>query len=367
MKILHIINSLETGGAQRMVSELTDDQSRIEGLDTGILTFQDSKGSDFIRKAESNRKIATYRLYGNPWSPGTIKEIRRIAGDYDLVHSHLFPSGYLTALAFPSGKKPLVYTEHSTYNRRRAKKYLRVPERFVYSRYSAICAISEPVKEALAQWLDSPKIESRIRVISNGVNLADFMGGVAGKSKDLFGREGKPIIMISRFTDSKDHESAIRSIPLITDEEAFMVFVGEGEKLPEMKRLAEDLGVADRCVFLGNREDVPALIHGAHIGLQASNWEGFGLTAVEMMAGGLPVIASDVSGLNEVARDAGILYQPKDINGLAAAINSLLSDKSLRESLRDKSRKRAAQYDIGKTSEEYLKLYSDLTGRDPRD
>lgn len=282
---------------------------------------------------------------------------------YDIVHAHLFPGGYLAAIARTGKKCPVIYTEHSTHNRRREKKLFRPVERFVYSRYSATAAISSATRDSLSNWLKKDKYSKKIHTIPNGTDLSRFHNtdSTPQNGKALFGKDGKAIIMISRFTESKDHASLIKALPLIEDRDAFVVFVGDGKTMKDCQNLAEETGVSDRCVFLGNRGDIPELVGASHIGVQSSNWEGFGLTAIEMMAGGLPVIASDVPGLKNVVDGAGILFKKGDFKALAREINKLLADKETYMEVKQKCIARSRQYDIKNTADSYLDLYSRFT------
>lgn len=359
MKILHVINDLTLGGAQRLLSDLARLLATDREVEIGIATLYDSGDSPLLKGIQENPAITLHELRSTSrFNYKTLSSLRRISKGYDIIHAHLFPSGYLTALANP-GKK-LVYTEHSTHNRRRDKRFLRPVERFIYSRYSAVTAISDPVKEALNRWIDSEKTSRKTTTIFNGVDLRRFEKIEKKSPRDLFGRDGKPLLMISRFTTSKDHESLIKALSLVDDREMFLAFAGEGDTMERMKNLASECGVADRCLFLGNRDDIPDLVGASYIGIQASHWEGFGLTAVEMMAGGLPVVASDVPGLRDVVESAGLLYKAGDPESLAKAINVLAADTDLYQQTRQNCLERAKKYDIGTTARQYLTLYRSL-------
>lgn len=360
MKILYIINHLRTGGAQRLIVDLAEQFASHESEEIGILTIMDSENTAFYQKIKNHPKIKLHEIKSGKNILSAIHKTRKIIREYDVIHSHLFPAGYFAAIANLCINKPTVYTEHSTYNRRRDKKYLLPLERWIYSRYDFITTISESARENLIGWLHQNKFEKKTKTICNGVDLRRFEIAKQDLSPSrLFGKEGKAIIMISRFTKAKDQAAVIRSLPLISDKSVFAVFVGDGETKLKCEELARDLGVEDRCCFLGTRNDIPELIQCATIGIQSSNWEGFGLTAIEMMAGGLPVIASDVKGLADVIKDAGILFPKGDEVSLAEAVNSLLYDKESFSIIREKCRLRALEYDINTTEGRFRELYQE--------
>ena len=110
-------------------------------------------------------------------------------------------------------------------------------------------------------------------------------------------------------------------------------------------------------IFWGNRADIPQMLRTSDIVVLSSHWEGFGLAAVEGMAAGKPVIASDVDGLREVVKNAGLLFHPGDVDELASLIMHLSKDASFYEQTAMRCRMRALNYDIGKMMEGYKNVY----------
>lgn len=362
MRILHIINDLDTGGAQKLVADLAVLQSEKSEIHLEVATLFGDKDGAFKNWLESHTAIPVKSLnLRNPFMPQSVMKIRRLIKDFDIVHAHLFPAGYLCVLANTGLGRKLIYTEHSTTNRRRDHKILRPLERAVYSKFDAIGCISNATRQNLLNWLGE-KMADKTLVIHNGVDLSGFRLPAPFDQHEIFGRAGKPVLMISRFSKSKDHAAAVKSLSHISDPEVFMAFAGDGECLEHIKLLAEECCVMSRCVFLGTRTDIPRLISASYIGLQSSRWEGFGLTALEMMAGGLPVVASDIEGLREVVGNAGLLFQPGDPIELAARINALISDSTLKSEVIDQCRKRSETFDIRNTADKYFNLYLSLSG-----
>ncbi len=347
MRVLHIITSLEFGGAQRLLVDLLPLQSASEEV---TLLVYERVHNDFERAIEeAGIKILCLNEH-KFHNPGVIFRIRKIFRDYDLVHAHLFPTIYWTSLAARGVGVKLVYTEHSTSNSRRNKSYFRPIELFMYSRYDRIISISQQTQDALISWLGQH--DERFVVVNNGVDTRKFCSikvPVIPKS----------LIMVSRFASSKDQETVIRAMELI-DKEAVLRFVGDGENRRHCEELAQELGVSDRVQFLGFRSDVPELVASSYIGIQSSNWEGFGLTAVELMAAGKPVIATNVDGLKQVVEGAGEIFNVGNASDLAARVNYLLKDHEYYQKVAKKCVQRAMEYDISVMSEDYLALYRSL-------
>lgn len=353
MRILHIIASLEIGGAQRLLSDMLPLMARDHEV---TLLVNEDVDNDFSRRV----KLAGVHVITTGviplHSPKNIIALRRLMKGYDVVHVHLFPMLYWASLASLFTPVHLVYTEHSTSNRRRNKWYFRPLERFIYSRYQQIISISQQTQDALTRWLGVKQTNPRFVVINNGVNLSTF--------RDLNQQRDYPhtLIMVSRFVASKDQQTVIRAMELLPND-VHVVFVGDGEEMERCREAAYLLGLDDRVHFAGNQSNVASWIAKADIGIQSSNWEGFGLTAVELMAAGKPVIATNVNGLKQVVEGAGLLFDVGDEKTLANFVSQLLHNKALYMNTAEKCLRRAELYDINNTVANYLKVYSELDGQ----
>ena len=168
--------------------------------------------------------------------------------------------------------------------------------------------------------------------------------------------------MVSRFASSKDQETVIRAMKDL-DEDVTLSFVGDGANLEHCKKVANDIGVENRVKFLGARSDVALLVAESYIGIQSSNWEGFGLTAVEIMACGKPVIATDVDGLKQVVEGAGLLFPVGDNKRLAEIVFKLLTDSTFYKLHSQKCVERAMQYDIINMVGSYLDVYHSIINK----
>ncbi len=128
--------------------------------------------------------------------------------------------------------------------------------------------------------------------------------------------------------------------------------------------LARRLGLGDAVRFLGYvpQADLPALYSAADLFVFPSLYEGFGLPALEALACGTPVVASNVSALPEVMGDAALLVHPFDVEGLAAAMERLLRDDALRADLRERGLQRAAEFSWERTARETLAVYEWVAG-----
>jgi glycosyltransferase involved in cell wall biosynthesis len=137
---------------------------------------------------------------------------------------------------------------------------------------------------------------------------------------------------------------------------------GYGDGRPELARLADSLGLADRVVFTGRIEDadLPALYAQAAAYVTPSLEEGFGATVLEAMACGAPVVSSNRGALPEVVGDAGLLFDAHQEGELALVLARVLSDAGLADDLRRRSLARAGLYTSARTTGRVLTFLREL-------
>jgi glycosyltransferase involved in cell wall biosynthesis len=134
---------------------------------------------------------------------------------------------------------------------------------------------------------------------------------------------------------------------------------GKGWLYGDLFRRVEDLGLTEDIVFTGfvPDADLPALMNGALVFVYPSLYEGFGLPVLEAMACGVPVITSNVSSLPEIAGDAAVLVDPRDVGSLAGAMQSLIEGEKARAVLQSKGLSQAARFSWERAARETLHIY----------
>jgi glycosyltransferase involved in cell wall biosynthesis len=362
MKILHIIESLSSGGAERLVSELAPIMN--EMFQTEILLF--NKKNIFFEEnlIKKNIKII-YLPFKSRLNPLNILAIRNIIirEKYDVVHSHLFPSNYFTSIASKLifSKKPrFITTEHSTHNNRRKKIFFRLIEKYIYTSYKIVISISDATNNNLINWIrPKAKDKEKFIVIQNGINIEKFANAKKYEKKDLDSRlndSDKILCMVGNFSIQKDQATIIKSMKLLP-KNVYLILVGDGPQKLKLENLAINEKVSDRVIFLGSRKDVPQIFKTSDIVIVSSNWEGFGLVAIEGMASRKPVIASNVPGLAEVVQDAGMLFDKSNEKDLSNKVIALLENKDLYHKTVALCFLRAKEFSISKMSKFYIDQY----------
>jgi glycosyltransferase involved in cell wall biosynthesis len=270
------------------------------------------------------------------------------------MHVHLFPAFY--AAAFAQVRTKLVYTEHSTHNRRRSMKMARPIERAAYRRYDQLIGISDGVTDGLRSYLQSMGLPPDVRTIPNGIGN-EYFEDVSGVRT----RPSKPIklIAIGTLDDRKNFALAVNALAEVRDAE--LTIVGGGPFESQLRDQIEQKGLTGRVRLLGRRSDVRALLDAHDALLSTSRFEGFGLVAAEAMARGLPVIGPNVDGFRDVVVDgeSGVLYDPKEPTGrtVAAAVGRI-ADATFYESLSQGALLRSASFTIRQAAAAHLSVYS---------
>lgn len=362
MKILHVITSLELGGAEKLLTELLPAQKKL-GHDIELMILSDINA--VFKKDLEEKEIEIYvSKYNSKKSPLNIFEINKKikAGNYDIVHVHLVHAQYWTRMArlLDNNKnRKYLTTEHSTSNRRRSNKILGMIDKFIFNGYDEIVSISHATENSLYDWIGGEK--EKYAVIPNGIDLSIFENSIPIPRNEIGAEEGDIILMmVSRFHQSKNQKGAAEALEYLP-EKYKMIFVGDGVLEEDVKKHVKEKKLESRVKFLGKRKDIPKLLKTADIIIQFSFFEGFGMTAVEGMATGRPVIASNVPGLADVVEGGGIIC-PNDSKELAKIILSL-EDKKLYNHTAEMCLEKSKKYSIENSAEEYIKLYNKIGER----
>lgn len=204
--------------------------------------------------------------------------------------------------------------------------------------------------------------ESKVVVIGNGLPSEAFAGAIpALPRKAGVLRVG----MIARMNAHyKNHHGFLRAAARVRDRfpRLEFLFVGDGPLRPQIERQIEELGLRDQVIFLGDRRDIPALLASMDVSVVPSESESLSNVILESMAAGVPVVASDVGGNQElISGERGLLVPANDDALLASALEQLLRDSALRTELGRNARQFAkTNFALEHIQETYEELYAGL-------
>ena len=357
IKVIHIITSLNFGGAERMLLDL------VRGFSPD---FFDVKVATVVR---GGALVDDFRNAGIPTHVfekkgkiglGVIWKLWRFLRREkpDIVHTHLFGGDTWGRIAAILARVPVIIsTEHNTnfdegWIKRKIKKFLSLFTK-------KIVAVSAAVKNYSVS-CDKIK-EKKIVVIANGINLDKF----AGISEKEFG--DPPVIgVIGRLEEQKGHQYLFEALNLIKTIPWTLWVVGDGSKKVELERLAKDLNLRERIIFLGARKNIAEILSGIDIFVMPSIWEGLGLAALEAAAAGKPIVASRVGGIPEIISDGetGVLVEPKNVKSLADGLERVLLGKVDAREMGSRAREMVKEkFSAERMVEAYEKLYEELINK----
>ena len=213
-----------------------------------------------------------------------------------IVHAHLTWPMFFVPLAGLGLPVKLVFTEHATTNSRRNYSIFKYIERIFYNRYTSIIAITDGVKDSLQDWVGAG-LSNKISTIINGARFFSF------KERKPLGKCIK-FISVGSLIPKKGFDRAIKALSQLEYIDWQYEIIGEGSSRRELEQLIAALGLQDKVILSGWSLMLEEKYHNANIQLIPSKVEGFGLIAIEGMSTGLPVIASDLDGLNEVVSNS---------------------------------------------------------------
>lgn len=362
LKILHVITSLRAGGAERLVTDLVCGLKE-RGHCAEVLLFDGTR--THLHEVLEQHNIRIHSLGTGACSMRNPLHVFRLGRyldrrKFDIVHTHNTSCQLFTALAAPAAAPVLVTTEHNTFNRRRRWRWYACADRWMYSRYDHVICVGEQTRSNLVRMLGCGECPDRISVVPNGIRLDRFFGAVPDDTLRLDAERGSRIVtMVSAFRPQKDQPTLIRAMRSLPADYTLWL-VGDWKLRASCERLAAESGVAGRVRFWGFRSDVPELLASSDVVVLSSHYEGMPLAAVEGMASGKAVIASDVEGLRETVGGAGLLFPHEDHECLAALIRKVCEDEGFGAEIASRCRERAAEYDIERTVSAYERLYGRL-------
>ncbi|PBC63667.1 glycosyl transferase [Streptomyces sp. Tue6028] len=312
MKALHIITGLGVGGAEQQLRLLLGHLP----VDCDVVTLT-NPGAVADGLADDGVRVIHLGMSGNrdlTALPRLVRVIR--AGDYDLVHTHLYRACVYGRLAARlAGVKAVVATEHSLGDSQMEGRRLSAGVRALYLASERLgrstVAVSPTVAARLRRWgVPGPRIE----IVPNGIDVARFR--FDPELRDLTRRrlglpEGAYVVGgVGRLTASKRFDVLIRALAELPHNH-WLLLVGGGAGESTLRRAAQRAGVADRVLFTGERPtgdcpgaDLPSLMAAMDVLASPSAEEAFGLAVVEALAAGLPVLYVSCPAVEDLPPDA---------------------------------------------------------------
>ena len=349
--ILHISRTMDIGGAERIVfqlsSDLKDEFDSVHVASTGGLWENElaAKGIQHhkILDIDSKNPLTVLKL---------LTSIRQIIkkNDISIVHTHhRMAAFYIRLLKLVHPKLIHVYTAHNVFK-----------DKLPLYKFALKNAKSVAVGEAVNKNLRKDVGITDSRVIYNGVVLKKTDDQV----NEIISYGGIKLGCIARLSEQKGLTYLLDAMSLLTVKDIRLFIVGDGELRDELENKVKELHLQDSVTFLGYRKDIVECINSFDFCVLPSVFEGFGLVAIEAFMNSKTLVATDIPGLNEVVTNKnGILVPAKDPAALASAIDKLSMDATLRQELASQAKKDYEnKFSYPLFLENYRELYRELKG-----
>jgi glycosyltransferase involved in cell wall biosynthesis len=365
VKIAYLVTRSEpVGGAQVHVRDLSS-ALLARGHHPVVLTGGTGPYIESLRTAGVEAfSLESLSVPINPFQDlRALRELRSLlrAIKPDLVSTHSSKAGILGRMAARSLRVPVIFTAHG---------WAFTP--------------GVPSREAMVyRWIEraAAPLATKIITVSEFDRQLAISRGVASSAKVVTIHNGMPDIphhlradpsrtpvrlaMVARFEPQKDHRTLLHALSGLLHEKWELDLIGDGPLLPQAKALSQELGLADRVRFLGQRTDVDAQLAETQVVLLISNWEGFPRSILEAMRAGLPVVASTVGGIAESVRDGenGFTVPQGDAETLRQRLKQLLDDPQLRARMGRTARQLyESNFTLDDTVQKTVQVYNEVVG-----
>lgn len=361
MKVLYLLNHAGKAGTERYVFSLIEklNKKRIEAYfaynEEGLL-------ADRVKEigVETHRLIMKHPLdIAAAWRLSKLCKSLEI----DLIHTQYLRENYIALISrLFNFHVRVMYTSHFIMNN---NFVVRIFNRILTRLESNIISVCNKGKDVLiSNGLDGRKI----KVVFNGVDPHFWGDAVQSTMRKEFGIEEEAFVLLcaSRFAHDKGHKFLINSIAELKKAAGAKfkcVLANDGPLFEEARQQAKNLGLEKDIIFTGFRQDIKNLIAGSDLYINSSEHEALSFAIIEVLAAGLPVIATDMGGNDDIINsetNCGILVKYDDARGLAAAIQQIMHNKALQVSLRKNALKAVRErFSLDNMVEKTYNLYKD--------
>ncbi|MHA2427311.1 MAG: glycosyltransferase family 4 protein [Candidatus Hermodarchaeia archaeon] len=367
------------GGIERFVFNLSD---RITNSDfsieiCGMWIFDTSYEDEWQIKLQEAGIKTHLGAKWNPQAPyssfwSSLRKVRKdLKGSrFSLVHSHNQFSDIIAPLIkMDTGATSILRTVHNEFEwKRRPLRRLTLTNFFYPLVYSAEIGVSKSITKRLNQRKLAKVLGKKSTYIPNGIEIQHFSEAILSKNeaRAILGVPGaSPIIgMVGRMTEQKGFRYVIQAIPAVIARhpETLFVFIGSGDQEDQLNQRVRDLNIQENVQFTGPMKGMEKIYPAFDILVSPSLWEGLPSVIMEAMASHVPVIATNISGTNELiqAGKTGWLVPKADPINLASVISHAIKDRSSREAIAQNAFEFVKGFSIERISKQHEELYTKL-------
>src|SRR3989454_4757191 len=364
VRIAHLTETDGPGGAERVLSLLA---TELQSAGATSVAFLPVRREGWLEAELAPAGVTVeYVPLSRPFSPAYARALAAAFRRHriELAHSHEFTMAFYGAWAARRAGIPHVITMHgSRYYAGRWRRRLAL--RAAVATSAGVAAVSRALAASPRSdlWLR----HDRITVVPNGVRSPN--GITAGLRAELgLGPADRLLLAVGNLYPVKGHRDLVSALAQLVPRHPTLhaAIAGRGELEMALREDAATRGMGGRLHLLGLRGDVGSLLAAADVFVLPSRSEGLPLALLEAMFAGRPIVATRVGEVPTVLADgaAGLLVDPGSPDQLAAAIDRLLGDPALAQTLGSRAQERAnAEFHVSRMVERYASLYRDALDR----
>lgn len=365
--VAHVVLGLRIGGLERVVVDLVKHSGRRVRPAVICIEERGQLGDELV--AGGAPLVVVPRRPGfRPWHAFRVRGALRQLGA-EVVHTHNTAAGLYGGLGARLSGLPVVHTKHGANIAGTPRQGLL--NWLAFKLTDHVVAVSEAAREiARAEGIEA----SRLSIIDNGIDTARFapQAHARASARDELSLPVDAFVVgsVARLSQEKNQSVLLEAFSLLVGRDqgaaARLVLVGGGPMEADLRSRAASLGVGERVVFAGPRQDVAELLPAFDVFALSSDTEGLPVALLEAMAAGVAPVVTRVGAMAEVVGEgrAGLVVEPRDPAGLAAAL-ARLRDQAFRQQLSSEARSRVLErYDARRMAGQYEALYWEvLRGR----
>lgn len=294
--------------------------------------------ADALEKAGIPVHLIPFRSRMDPVGLGRLRGLTRRLG-IQLIHSHMYRSNVPATILKMMDRRLRVVSHYHNVDTWESRRQLLL-DRFLARRRNMNIAVSEAVRQDVQGRLGLPP--ELTTTLYNCVDLDEFRRLSPSERKAVretlgYGEDDIVVAMVARLVRQKNQKLVLESAPECIEAQpnTRFLFIGGGPDEDDLKKLAQELRIADRVKFLGRRDDVPRLLAASDVAVLPSLKEGFSNAVLEAMACGVPMVVSDVGGNAEILDHGttGFLCDVAPTNEAGVEVNAAQFTRHLRRLL----------------------------------
>jgi glycosyltransferase involved in cell wall biosynthesis len=364
-RVLHVLANLGAGGAERMAVHIVSglNRQRFEGA---VVALSPRFGSDLEQSLNESGVQVWHLGKGQGFDWRTYYRLHRVFREYKphVLHTHVHVLRYALPLMFHLKPALMLHTVHNLAEQE-VEPRARWLQRFAFQHGVIPVAVAHQVAVSIEHLYGIRSCRVIWNCVPTRVYADPQTPSPDWRAQHGFSEDAVLFVCVARFAAQKNHELLIKAFAHgpASDPKAHLVLAGEGRLRAQLQEQVNQMGLTSRIHFLGLRTDIPDVLGAGDVFVLSSDYEGNPLSVLEAMAAGLPIISTAVGGVPELFESGkeGLIVEPRDADGLTAAMITLLQHPEARRAMGAAAASRAREkFDVATMVRAYEKLYDNL-------